>query len=126
MIYETIGQSVHLRKQFPQNLQLIDAANGLKILYKRRDIEMPYFHTNHTTVSVTLNIDTSKDYEFFVANLGAKDGMPGYFDRIICEFIIYYTYMQRKHILELLLLMNLATVTWIASDEAQKNYVEVL
>ncbi|XP_028411368.1 uncharacterized protein LOC114533935 isoform X1 [Dendronephthya gigantea] len=83
IVYQTIGQTVQLRKQRIRNIELTDPSNAVKILYKQKDTEMAYLHNNHTSLPATLNIDTSKDYEFLVANMEPKNGMPGYFDRIM-------------------------------------------
>ena len=61
--------------------------SGYEFLFKRSNTKIAYnlFIYPGLQLTTNLTVDTSKDYEIFVAVLDADDGMPGYFQRILCK-----------------------------------------
>ena len=83
--YQTVKKNVTLTwRNYPF---LSNVASGYELLFKQVDKVSPYTQILFTLrqTSASVNIDTSKDYELFVANLNIKDGMPGHFERILCK-----------------------------------------
>ena len=82
--YITNGKSLELSWRAPI---LAQSVSGFAILFKTSNTKTAYdlLLANLQSSFAKLNVDTSKDYEVFVAVLNAEDEMPGYFQRISCK-----------------------------------------
>ena len=73
----------------PQGITSTERVSGYEFLFKPPNTKIAYNLFIHPAVQLqlttSLTVDTSKDYEIFVAVLDADDGMPGYFQRILCK-----------------------------------------
>lgn len=81
--YQTSGKGMVLNLN--DNTYSSRIANEYELLFKPVD-ELSYNHIHFTvpTRSISLTLDTSKDYEVLIAYLNTMDGMPGHFERIAC------------------------------------------
>ena len=75
----------------PQVITGTERVSGYEFLFKPSNTKIAYNLFIHPEVQLqlttitSLTVDTSKDYEIFVAVLDADNGMPGYFQRILCK-----------------------------------------
>ena len=83
--YQTRNKSIALT--WIDHPNPLEVAESYEILFKVVDKMVSYTQKQFTVPnrSVVVPIDTSKDYEIFVAYLDAKQRMPGHFERILCK-----------------------------------------
>ena len=84
--YQTLNKSIRIT--WRDNPNPLEVAGSYKILFKVVDKMVSYTEKHFAVpkISVDVGIDISKDYEIFVAYLDAEQGMPGYFQKILCKF----------------------------------------